>query len=64
MGSYSADVDLQLGCPQIDIPEQISWILNYQPREDGQLSWLVAMCVSSSDDWVQTWDLLRPNPAP
>ena len=34
------------------------------PKEDGQLSWLMAMCVSGSDDWVRTRDLPRPNPAP
>ena len=49
MGSYTADVDLRLGCPQIDILERISWVLIYRPREDGQLSGLVATCVSSSD---------------
>ena len=26
---------------------------------DGQLSWLAATCVSSSDDWVRTRDLPR-----
>ena len=64
MGSYTADVDLRLGCPQSDILERISWVLIYRPREDGQLSWLVATCVSSSDDWIRTRDLPRPNPAP
>ena len=38
MGSYSADVDLRFGCPQSDILEQISWVLIYQPQEDGHLS--------------------------
>ena len=42
MGSYTADADLRLGCPQSDILERISWVLIYRPREDGQLSWLVA----------------------
>ena len=60
----SADVDLWLGCPKLNILEQISLALIYQPWQDGQLSWLVATCVSSSDDGVQTLDLMRPNHAP
>ena len=60
MGSYTADVDLRLGCPQSDILERMSWVLIYRPREEGQLSWLVATCVSSSDDWIRTRDLPRP----
>ena len=44
---------------------QLMWTCGLDaPREDGQLSWLVATCVSSSDDWVRTRDLPRPNPAP
>ena len=64
MGSYSDDVDLQLGCPQSDILERISWVLIYRSRKDGQLSWLVATCVGSSDDWILTRDLPHPNPVP
>ena len=58
-----ADVDLWLGCPRLNILERISLVLIYRLREDGQLSWLVATCVGSSDDWVRTQDLRRPNPA-
>ena len=58
------DIDLWLECPKLNIPEQISLVLIYRPREDGQLSCLVPRCECSSDDWVRTWDLQCPNPAP
>ena len=54
MGSYTADVDLRPGGPQSNIMERISWVLIYQPRGNGQLRWLVATCVCSSDDRVKT----------
>ena len=44
MGSYSADVDLRLECPQSDILERKSWVLIYRPQEDGHscVGWWLA----------------------
>ena len=64
MSSYSADVDLWLGCPQSDIYNEYPGNSFTDPKRSVKLSWLVATCVSISDDWARTRDLPRPYPAP